>query len=96
MAGICLSFVGDLGNDRRVDRAASATLLPTHVGCIWSIGKFPTESCDAKKPGVPGFLLGIRKDHLETSTSTCQARVLAMLAGTPAIVTTPTTTNDLG
>jgi hypothetical protein len=40
------------------------------MSAAWSIGKFPTESRDAKKPGIPGFLLGIRKDHLETSSST--------------------------
>jgi len=32
------------------------------------IRKFPIESQDAKKPGIPGFLLTIGKDHLETSS----------------------------
>ena len=39
-----------------------------------------------EKPGIPGFLLGIRKDHLETSNTNCQSledrqRVLEALAG---------------
>lgn len=62
-------FVGDRGNDLRADCVASATLSDAHVGAIWSIRKFPTETRDAKKPGNPGFLLGIRKDHSEISSN---------------------------
>lgn len=29
----------------------------------WPVRKIPTESLSAKKPGNPGFLLVIRKDH---------------------------------
>ena len=42
---------------------------------LWSIRKFPTESQDAEKPGIPGFSLGTRKDHLATCNSARGYRV---------------------
>ena len=68
----------------------------TSIRCIGSVRKFPTASQNAKKPGIPGFLLVIRKDHSAVSNSMGEAFVMSMFTHRSAGVTTRAAIDELG